>query len=104
MPIATSNILGLVILSLGLLGVVISLLITDRKRFMIALSLSGLIVFTGVYQYVNIGIRQWQASRRIAQLQEQQRSNLQSLQERLRQAQSRTTETSTQKPSSSTQK
>jgi hypothetical protein len=90
MPVTANNMMGLVILSLGILGIIISFLITDRKRYLIAMALSLLVVLTGGYQYVSTGIRQWQTSRKIANLQKQQRLNLEALQERLRQAQTQT--------------
>ncbi|MBI4395590.1 MAG: hypothetical protein HY548_00750 [Elusimicrobia bacterium] len=90
MPIAVNNLLGLVIFSLGILGIIISFLITDRKKYVFALVLSGVVIATGAYQYLSISIRHWNASRRIAKLQDQQRMNLQALQERLRQTQSQT--------------
>jgi hypothetical protein len=87
MPTSSNNLLGLIIVSIGILGVVISFLITDRKRYLTALLLSGLVVSIGLFQSVRSSVRQWQANRRFAKLQEQQRLNLQALQERLRQAQ-----------------
>lgn len=87
MPITANNMMGLVILSLGLLGFIVSFLIADRRKYLLALVISGIIVVIGAYQYVSTGIRQWQTSRKIAGLQKQQRLNLEALQERLRQAQ-----------------
>lgn len=87
MPIYANNTMGLVIVSLGILGIIISFLIADRKKYVMALGLAGLVVSLGLYQYVSQSVRQWQTSRRIAKLQEQQRINLQALQERLRQGQ-----------------
>ncbi len=93
MPISGSNVFGLMILSLGILGIIVSFLITDRKKYLIALSLAALVVLMGTYEYVGTGLRQWQAAHRIAKLQEQQRQNLQALQERLRQTQSQAVHT-----------
>ena len=90
MPVTANNMMGLVILSLGILGIIVSFLITDRKRYLIGMALSLLVVLTGGYQYVSTGIRQWQTSRKIANLQKQQRLNLEALQDRLRQAQTQT--------------
>lgn len=87
MPFSSNNMLGLVIVSLGVLGVIVSFLITERRKYLTALALSGLIIATGVWQYVGAGIRQWKMTRRIEKLQEQQRMNLQALQDRLRQGQ-----------------
>lgn len=87
MPTGASSSFGIVIISLGILGFIISFLITDRKKYLMALVLSGVVVFLGLFQSIQTSVRQWQASRRFTKLQEQQRLNLQALQERLRQAQ-----------------
>ncbi len=87
MPISSNNLIGLVILSIGVLGVIISFLIPDRRKYLVALALSILVVVMGGYYYVSLGLRQWRLNRRIAELQEQQRVNFQAFQERLRQSQ-----------------
>lgn len=86
MPIAGNTTYALVIVSLGILGVIVSFLITDRKKYIIALALSLLVVGMGAFQFVGSSLRQWRTSRRIAKLQETQRLNLEALQARLREA------------------
>lgn len=81
-----TNNFGLVILSLGVLALIVSFLVTDRRKYLISLALAALVVLTGVYQTSSQWFRAWSTNRRIAQLQKQQRVNLESLQERLRQA------------------
>jgi hypothetical protein len=85
MPFNSNSLMGLLIVSIGLLGVIVSLLITERKRFLAALALSGLIVVTGAYHYVSLSVRQWRVSKRLSRLENQQRINIQEIQERLRQ-------------------
>jgi hypothetical protein len=68
--ILTSNMFGLAILSLGILGVIVSLLIANRRRFLIGISLSGLLVALGVFYVVDTSLRQWWTARRITQIQE----------------------------------
>lgn len=87
MPISSNNLIGLVILSVGVLGVIIGFLVQDRKKYLISLVLSLFIVSVGGYYYISLGLRQWRLNRRISQLQEQQRVNFQAFQDRLRQNQ-----------------
>lgn len=87
MPIAGSSTYALVIVSLGILGVIVSFLIADRKKYFIALGLSLLVVAMGGLQFISSSLTEWRTKRRIARLQEQQRVNLDQLQQRLREAQ-----------------
>ncbi len=74
---------GLAILSLGVLGVIISLLIANRRRFLIGISLSGLLVVLGIFYVVDTSLRQWWTARRIAKIQEQNRESLEALKGRM---------------------
>lgn len=87
MPIANnSSTYALIIVSLGILGVIVSFLVTDKKKNTIALALSVLVVGMGLFQFASSSVRQWRMSRRISKLQETQRLNLEALQSRLRDA------------------
>jgi hypothetical protein len=83
MPFSTNYLLGLIILSIGVLSLIVSFLVTDRKRYVIAVTLSGLIMAIGAFQYLNQSIRQWQMSRRLSRLRSQQQINLESLRQNL---------------------
>lgn len=83
MFILTSNMFGLAILSLGILGVIVSLLIANRRRFLIGISLSGLLVALGIFYVVDTSLRQWWTARRIAQIQEKNRESLDALKARM---------------------
>lgn len=83
MFILSSNMFGLAILSLGILGVIVSLLIANRRRFLIGISLSGLLVALGVFYVVDTSLRQWWTARRIAKIQEQNRESLDALRGRM---------------------
>ena len=83
MFILTSNMFGLAILSLGILGVIVSLLIANRRRFLIGISLSGLLVALGIFYVVDTSLRQWWTARRIAKIQEQNRETLDTLRGRI---------------------
>ncbi|MBK8574899.1 MAG: hypothetical protein IPN90_04185 [Elusimicrobia bacterium] len=83
MFILTSNMFGLAILSLGILGVIVSLLIANRRRFLIGISLSGLLVVLGIFYVVDTSFRQWLTARRISKIQEQNRESLEALKARM---------------------
>jgi hypothetical protein len=83
---AGNSIFSLVIVSIGILGVVISFLIADKKKYLIALVLSLAIVSMGAVQFVNSSLSRWRTARRISMLQQTQRLNLEALQARLREA------------------
>jgi hypothetical protein len=89
MPVSSSGTSGLIIISLGILGIIISFLIADRRRYVTALMLSWAILFMGIYHFAGTSLRQWQTARRLSKLQEQQKASLQALQERLQQPQRR---------------
>lgn len=85
MFILTSNMFGLAILSLGVLGVIVSLLIANRRRFLIGISLSGFLVALGIFYVVDTSFRQWWTARRISKIQEQNRESLEALKARMQQ-------------------
>lgn len=89
--ILSSNMFGLAILSLGILGVIVSLLIANRRRFLIGISLSGLLVALGVFYVVDTSLRQWWTARRIAKIQEQNRETLDTLRGRIQEKTAMTT-------------
>ncbi|MBL0057658.1 MAG: hypothetical protein IPP35_00680 [Elusimicrobia bacterium] len=82
MFILTSNMFGLAILSLGILGVIVSLLISNRRRFLIGISLSGFLVVLGIFYVVDTSLRQWWTARSIAKLQAKNRETLDLLKNR----------------------
>jgi hypothetical protein len=83
MFILTSNMFGLAILSLGIVGIIVSLLISNRRRFLIGISLSGLLIALGVFYVVDTSLRQWWTARKIAKIQAQNRENLEAIKERM---------------------
>jgi len=74
-----NNLMGLVIVSLGILGVIISFLITDRKKYLIAMGLAGLVIITGLYQHIKVMSQQWRMNRRIEELSRRSTMNLDAL-------------------------
>jgi Tfp pilus assembly protein PilX len=86
MPATGNSTYALVIISLGILGVIISFLVPDKKRYFIALGLSLLVVVMGLFEFASAGFSRFRMARRISKLQETQRLNLEALQSRLRDA------------------
>jgi hypothetical protein len=69
MPSLGNNLLAQVIIALGLLGVILSFLVPDRKKSLISLVLAGVIVLSGIYQYSAESIAQYRWNRRIRDMQ-----------------------------------
>ncbi|HMU95928.1 MAG TPA: hypothetical protein PKB12_00595 [Elusimicrobiota bacterium] len=85
MFVVTNSMFGLMILSLGILGIIISFLLTQRTRYFIALGLSTLLVVIGLFFSVGTSLHQWRTARKIAKIQEQNRLTLEAIQSRIRQ-------------------
>lgn len=85
MFVVTNSMFGLMILSLGILGIIISFLLTQRTRYFIALGLSTLLVVLGLFFSIGTSLHQWRTARKIAKIQEQNRLTLEAIQSRLRQ-------------------
>lgn len=58
MFVVTNSMFGLMILSLGILGIIISFLLTQRTRYFIALGLSTLLVVLGLFFSVGTSLHQ----------------------------------------------
>jgi LPXTG-motif cell wall-anchored protein len=86
MPATGNSTYALVIISLGILGIIISFLVPNRKKYFIAMGLSLLVVAMGLFEFLSAGFARFRMARRINQLQETQRLNLETLQSRLREA------------------
>lgn len=88
MPTPMDAMLGLVVLSVGLLMVVTGFQLTDSKKRMVSYILSGLVSAAGCYYFVSSELRVIQMRRRIATIQRQQQVNLDEIQKRLKETQS----------------
>ena len=86
MPATGNSTYALVVISLGILGIIISFLVPDKKRYFIAMGLSLLVVLMGLFEFASAGFSRFRMARRISQLQQTQRLNLEALQSRLREA------------------
>jgi len=74
----------LILLALGLIAVILSFVVPDRKKSLISLGLAGLIVLAGVIQFASQSFSRYQWNRRIRQIQQEQRVNLDELRERMK--------------------
>ncbi len=83
MFVVTNSMFGLLILCLGILGIVVSFLITQRTRYLAALALSGLLILLGAYFSLGTTLRQWRTARKIAKIQAQNRLTLEAIQNRI---------------------
>lgn len=72
----TNSMFGFGVMSLGVLGVIISLTIPNRRRFWAALVLSGVILVMGGGFLANTSLREWRTARRIAKIREANRKTL----------------------------
>ena len=80
---AANTLLPLMIVSLGLLGVILSFLVPDRKKSLISLGLAGLIIVTGVFQLGSQSITRWRLNRRMESIQRERQQDLEDIRKRL---------------------
>lgn len=79
-----SSALPLIIVALGILGVILSFLVPDRKKSLISLGLGGLIILTGVIQLASQSITRFQWDRRMKSIQRDRQADLEQLRERMK--------------------
>lgn len=79
----SGSMLALVIVSLGILGVILSFLVPDRKKSLIALGLGGLIILVGLVNLGSQGMTRYRWNKRIRELQ-RDRTDLDDIRQRLR--------------------
>ena len=85
MPSTANSLLALIIVSSGVLGIILSFLVPDRKNSRISMFLSLVIVAVGGYQFVSQAIRQYQWQKKLDEIRRQQAVSLDQLRQRLRQ-------------------
>ena len=90
MPSTASSLLALTIVSLGVLGIILSFLVPDRKNSKIAVLLSLVIILVGGYEFVAQAVRQYMWQKKLDEIRQQQAVNLDQLRARLQQGQSGT--------------
>jgi len=80
---AANTLLPLIIVSLGILGIILSFMVADRKKSIISLGLAGLIVFTGVCELGSQSIARWRLNRRLEAIQRERQTDLEAIRKRL---------------------
>jgi hypothetical protein len=87
MPSTASSLLALTIVSLGILGIILSFLVPDPKNSKIAIFLSLVIVGVGGYEFATQAVRQYMWQKKLDEIRQQQAVNLDQLKQRLQQGQ-----------------
>jgi len=82
---ASNTLLALIIVSLGLLGIILSFLVVEKKKANIALVLSGVIIFVGLIQFGSQWIARFRWERRMSALRSEGNFDIDKLKERLKQ-------------------
>jgi hypothetical protein len=93
MSLTANSLLALTIVSLGILGVILSFLVPDTKRSRIALFLSFVIIGVGALEFVSQAVRQYMWQRKLDEIRKQQAVNLDQLKQRLQQGEGGATNT-----------
>lgn len=82
---AANSILAFIVVALGLIGIILSFLVPDRKKSLIAMALGGFIVVVGLFQWVSHAYSQHSWNRRMRNLQRERQVNLDELREQMKQ-------------------
>lgn len=79
-----SSAMPMIIVALGILGVILSFLVPDRKKSLISLGLAGLIILTGIIQLASSSITRFQWERRMKDIQRDRQTDLDELRQRMK--------------------
>ena len=79
-----SSALPWIIVALGILGVILSFLVPDRKKSLISLGLAGFIILVGVFQLASQSITRFQWDRRMRDIQRDRQADLEQLRQRMK--------------------
>lgn len=84
MSLAANTMLPFVIISLGILGIILSFLVPDRKKATISLVLAGLIILIGVIQLGSESITRYRWNQRMKEIQRDRQTDLDELRQRMK--------------------
>jgi hypothetical protein len=79
-----SSALPIIIVAMGILGIILSFLVPDRKKSMISLALAGLIILTGLIQLLSQSITRYQWNNRMKEIQRDRQVDLEDLRQRMK--------------------
>jgi hypothetical protein len=78
---ASNTLLALILVALGIVGLILSFLVPDRKKSFLSLILAGVVVFVGLIQVVSQSVSDYRWRRRLTDLREQRQVDLDKLRE-----------------------
>lgn len=78
------TIASLHLIALGVLGIILSFLVQDRKKSLLSLVMAIFIVVVGVFQWGSQAFDQFKLNRRMRDIQRQQQVDLEQLREKLK--------------------
>jgi hypothetical protein len=76
--------LPFVIIAMGMIGIILSFLVPDRKKSMISLVMAGVIILTGFIQLVSQSITRYQWNSRMREIQRDRQTDLEELRNRMK--------------------
>lgn len=76
----------LIIIALGLLGIILSFLVPDRKKSLISLALAGVIIVTGLVQLTSQSIQRIRWNMRMKEIQRDRQADLDQLRQKMKTA------------------
>ena len=79
-----SSVLSFILIALGMIAVILSFLVPDRKKSMIALLLAGLIVLTGFIELGSDSFTRWRWNRRMREIQRDRQVDLDQLRDKFK--------------------
>jgi hypothetical protein len=79
-----SSALPLIIVALGMLGIILSFLVPDRKKSLISLVLAGVIILTGVVQLTSQSFTRFRWNQRMKEIQRDRQSDLEDLRQKMK--------------------
>lgn len=79
-----SSVLSFILIALGMLGVILSFLVPDRKKSLISLSMAGFIIIVGIFQLVSQSWSRYTWNRKMAEIQRDRQGDLDELRARLK--------------------
>jgi hypothetical protein len=78
---ASNTLLALILVALGIVGLILSFLVPDRKKSFLSLILAGAVIFVGLIQVVSQSVSDYRWRRRLTDLREQRQVDLDKLRE-----------------------
>jgi hypothetical protein len=76
--------LPLVIVAIGMLGIILSFLVPDRKKSLISLVLAGVIILTGVIQLTSQSITRFRWNQRMRDIQRDRQVDLEAIRQKMK--------------------